>query len=175
MINMIMRLGLGGLVNLVVSSVVFYYVFAFLGLIFISIIFAIHEKSWDELKKAIGWLFLAVYGILFAISVVGIVVGFAFEYAFVQNGIQFSSIVVFCVICFVFSIVSYKIGDYLAFKEQHEFEKEWGTEKERQKLIKIIGYNNWIDYVSKNREERIELFKKLRNKEKIVYIHPELR
>jgi len=175
MINMIMSLGLGGLVNLVVSSVVFYYVFAFFALIFIGIVSAIWERDWLELRQAIGWLFFAAYGILFAMSILGILVGFVFQSDFAQNGVQFSSIVIFCIICFIASIPSYKIGDYLVYKEEHEREKEWGTEKERAKLIQIIGYNNWIDYVSKNREERIELLKKLRNKEKIIYIHPELR
>ena len=160
------------LVDLVITSVYLYYVFCFFAvLIFITLI-QIYERDWQGLKETIGWYFLVAYGILFAISILSIIVGFIFRQDFAQNGIQLKSILIFSVISFVIAQICWKIGDNLAFGEQHKFEKEWGTEKEREKLINIIGFSNWNLNLSD--EEKKEYLRKLRNKEKIVYIDRDL-
>jgi glucan phosphoethanolaminetransferase (alkaline phosphatase superfamily) len=174
MINAIFGMSFSGLVELAITSVYFYYVFCFFVVLIVITLIQIYEKDWEGLKETIGWYFLVAYGILFAISILSIIVGFIFQQDFAQNGIQLKTILIFSVISFVIAQICWKIGDNLAFGEQHKFEKEWGTEKEIQKIINIVGYDNWLFKISKNREERIELLRKLRNKEKIVYIDKEL-
>ena len=174
MINAIFGMSFSGLVELAITSVYFYYVFCFFVVLIVITLIQIYEKDWEGLKETIGWYFLVAYGILFAISILSPIVGFIFQQDFAQNGIQLKAILIFSVISFVIAQICWKIGDNLAFGEQHKFEKEWGTEKEIQKIINIVGYDNWLFKISKNREERIEILRKLRNKEKIVYIDKEL-
>ena len=172
MINAIFGMSFSGLVELAITSVYFYYVFCFFVVLIVITLIQIYEKDWEGLKETIGWYFLVAYGILFAISILSIIVGFIFQRDFIQNGIQLKSILIFSVISFVIAQICWKIGDNLAFGEQHKFEKEWGTEKEREKLINIIGFGNWNLKLSD--EEKKEYIRKLRNKEKIVYIDKEL-
>ena len=172
MINAIFGMSFSGLVDLAITSVYLYYVFCFFVVLIGMTLTQIYEKDWEGLKETIGWYFLVAYGILFAISILSPIVGFIFRQDFVQNGIQLKSILIFSVISFVIAQICWKIGDNLAFGEQHKFEKEWGTEKEREKLINIIGFGNWNLKLSD--EEKKEYLRKLRNKEKIVYIDKEL-
>ena len=172
MINAIFGMSFSGLVDLAITSVYFYYVFCFFVVLIVITLIQIYEKDWEGLKETIGWYFLIAYGILFAISILSIIVGFIFQQDFAQNGIQLKTILIFSVISFVIAQICWKIGDNLAFGEQHKFEKEWGTEKEREKLINIIGFGNWNLKLSD--EEKKEYLRKLRNKEKIVYIDKEL-
>lgn len=172
MINAIFGMSFSGLVDLAITSVYLYYVFCFFVVLIGMTLTQIYEKDWEGLKETIGWYFLVAYGILFAISILSIIVGFIFRQDFAQNGIQLKSILIFSVISFVIAQICWKIGDNLAFEEQHKFEKEWGTEKEREKLINIIGFSNWNLNLSD--EEKKEYLRKLRNKEKIVYIDRDL-
>ena len=174
MINAILGMSFTGLIDLAISSVFFYHVFTFFIVLFVFTVIAIKEKAWDELKKLIGWYFLVAYGILFGASIFAPIISFVIPELFTQNGVQVKTVLIISVICFVIAEICWKIGDNLAFGEDHKWEKEHGTEKEIQKIINIVGYDNWLFKISKNREERIELLRKLRNKEKIVYIDKEL-
>ena len=175
MINTILGMSFTGLIDLAISSMFFYYVLCFFIMLLVFTVIAIKEKAWDELKKLIGWYFLVAYGILFGVSILAPIISFVIPELFTENGVQVKTVLIVSVICFVIAEICWKIGDNLAFGEDHKWEKEHGTEKEIQKIINIVGYDNWLFKISKNREERIELLRKLRNKEKIVYIDKELR
>lgn len=164
MINTILNMSLGGLVDLAVSAVVLYNCFAFFAILIFATVILIYEKAWDELVKVIGWYFLVTYAILFAVSVLGFLIGLIFKQDFALNGIEFSSIVIFCIVCFIVSMICMKIGDYLALGEDHKREKEWGSVREIQKIQRIIGFDNWVLMED---DERKEYIRKLRNHEKI--------
>jgi hypothetical protein len=174
MINAILGMSFSGLFDLAITSVYLYYVFCFFAVLICITLIQIYERDWEGLKETIGWYFLVAYGILFGVSILAPIISFVIPELFTQNGVQIKTVLIISVICFVIAQICWKIGDNLAFGEQHKFEKEWGTEKEIQKIINIVGYDNWLFKISKNREERIELLRKLRNKEKIVYIDKDL-
>lgn len=174
MINAIFGMRFSGLVDLAITAVYLYYVFCFFVVLIGMTLTQIYEKDWEGLKETIGWYFLVAYGILFGVSILAPIISFVIPELFTQNGVQIKTVLIISIICFVIAEICWKIGDNLSFGEDHKWEKEHGTEKEIQKIINIVGYDNWLFKISKNREERIELLRKLRNKEKIVYIDKEL-
>ncbi len=172
MINAILGMSFTGLVELAITSVYFYYVFCFFVVLIVITLIQIYEKDWEGLKETIGWYFLVSYGILFGVSILAPIVSFILPELFTQNGVQVKSVLIASVVCFALAAICWKIGDNLAFGEEHKWEKEHGSAKEIQKLTSIIGFKNWNTKLTK--EEKKEYLRKLRNKEKIVYIDKEL-
>jgi glucan phosphoethanolaminetransferase (alkaline phosphatase superfamily) len=168
MINAILGMSFTGLVDLVISSVFFYHIISFFIILLVFTVIAVKEKDWYELKKLIGWYFLVAYGILFGVSILAPIISFILPELFTQNGVQVKTVLIASVVCFALAEICWKIGDNLAFGEEHKWEKEHGSAKEIQKLTSIIGFKNWNTKLTK--EEN----RKLRNKEKIVYIDKEL-
>jgi glucan phosphoethanolaminetransferase (alkaline phosphatase superfamily) len=166
MINTILGMSFGGVVNLVISCIVFYYIFVFVFLLIGSTVIAIYMRDWQELKKIIGYYFLTAFGVFNAIAVLGIIVAISFQKQFVQNGIELKSLLIIFIVCFVIGLLFCKIGNWLINSVDSEYYKDHAKEKESQKLVEMFGRLEWLQ-LQRNDTLRKEILNKLRNKEKI--------
>lgn len=170
MINTILGMKLSGIVELVISIIVFYNIFVFGTLLIGSTIIAIYIKDWEELKKLIGWYFLVAFSILNAIAILGTIVAIGFQEEFVKNGVQIKSLLIVFAICFIVGLIFSKIGDNLIKSIDKEYHEENGTEKEVQKLVDMFGTLEWLK-IKRNETLKKEIIRKLRNKEQIDIIN----